>query len=231
MSDAAARRRPGPVLEHGPEPVHGLPEPLPAGERILWQGAPAFGALARRVFHVRAVALYFALLAVWRLVAERADGAGWAAAALDAAGLAVPAGLALGVLLLLARLYARSTVFTITERRVVLRFGVALPMAVNLPFCRIERAALRLHRDGTGDLPLALTEPGPLAWLHLWPFARPWRLGRPEPMLRGVPDGAAVAAILREALERDLARRAAAAAPEPPATGQGAPPRGLAVAA
>lgn len=231
MSDAAARRRPGPVLEHGPEPVRGLPEPLPAGERILWQGGPAFGALARRVFHVRAVALYFGLLAVWRLVADLADGAGWVAAALDAAGLAVPAGLAIGVLLLLARLYARSTVFTITDRRVVLRFGVALPMAVNLPFCRIEGAALRLHRDGTGDLPLTLAGPGRLAWLHLWPFARPWRLGRPEPMLRGVPDAAAVAAILREALERDLARRAGPAAPEPPTTGQGAPPRGLAVAA
>lgn len=231
MSDVAARRRPEPVLEHGPEPVRGLPEPLPAGERILWQGAPAFGALARRAFHVRAVALYFGLLAVWRLLSGLADGAKWSAVALDAAGLAVPAGLAIGVLLLLARLYARSTVFTITDRRVVLRFGVALPMAVNLPFCRIEGAALRRYRDGTGDLPLALAEPGRLAWLHLWPFVRPWRLGRPEPMLRGVPDAAAVAAILREALERDLARRAETAAPEPLTTEQGAPPRGLAVAA
>lgn len=226
MSSAAARRRPGPVLEHGPEPVRGLPEPLPAGERILWQGGPAFGALARGVFHVRAVALYFGLLAVWRLVSGLADGAGWAAAALDAAGLLVPAALAIGVLLLLARLYARSTVFTVTDRRVVLRFGVALPMAVNLPFCRIEGAALRLHRDGTGDLPLALGGPGRLAWLHLWPFVRPWRLGRPEPMLRGVPDAAAVAAILRGALERDLARRAEPSGAEP-----AGPLPGLAVAA
>lgn len=209
MSTAAARRRPVPVLEHGAEPVRGLPEPLPPGERVLWQGSPSFAGLARRAFHVRAVAGYFALLALWKLATGLHDGAGAAAAALDAGGLVVPAGLAIGVLLLLARLYARSTVFTITDRRVVLRFGVALPMAVNLPFREIETARLALHRDGTGDLPLALGGSGRLAWLHLWPFVRPWRLRRPEPMLRALPEAATVARILSEALARDAARRTA----------------------
>lgn len=231
MSSRATRRRAGPVLEHGPEPVRGLPEPLPPGERILWQGGPAFRSLALRAFHLREVALYFVLLAAWKLVAGLADGAGWLAAGTDAAGVVVPAGLATAVLLLLARLYARSTVFTITDRRVVIRFGVALPMAVNLPFCRIEDAALKLHRDGTGDLPLAMGGPDRLAWLHLWPFVRPWRLTRPEPMLRAVPDAGAVASILRRALEQDAARRAAASGSAPPIpTTPGLAP-GLAVAA
>ena len=44
------------------EPLRGLPEPLPAGERILWQGAPDWRALAVDVFHVRAVWIYGALL-------------------------------------------------------------------------------------------------------------------------------------------------------------------------
>lgn len=208
MKRRATRRGPAPVLEHGAEPIPGLPEPLPPGERILWQGAPAFGALARRAFHIRGVALYFFLLAAWKLVAGVHDGTGWLAAGLDAVGLVVPASFALGVLALLAWAYARSTIFTITDRRVVMRFGVALPMAINLPFRQIAGAAVALHRDGTGDLPLALTGPDRVAWLHLWPFVRPWRLRRPEPMLRAVPNGAEVSRILREALERAAADRA-----------------------
>ena len=48
--------------EHEFEPQHGLPERLPANEHILWQGSPDVGAMARRVFHLRKVAFYFALL-------------------------------------------------------------------------------------------------------------------------------------------------------------------------
>ena len=42
------------------EPVPGLPERPPAGERILWQGAPDRRTLARTAYHTRLVAAYFA---------------------------------------------------------------------------------------------------------------------------------------------------------------------------
>ena len=60
--------------EYETEPVRGLPERLPAGETILWQGAPRWGALARRAFHVRKIALYFAILLAWLVYADIADG-------------------------------------------------------------------------------------------------------------------------------------------------------------
>ena len=44
------------------EPVRGLPAMLPPGERLLWQGNPAWRSLAIRAYHVRKVALYFAVL-------------------------------------------------------------------------------------------------------------------------------------------------------------------------
>ena len=53
------------VHEHEFEAAPGLPEPLPAGERVLWQGAPQWRTLAVEVFHVRAVAIYLvAMLAL-----------------------------------------------------------------------------------------------------------------------------------------------------------------------
>ncbi|MBT5209757.1 MAG: PH domain-containing protein, partial [Halieaceae bacterium] len=50
------------VREYEYEPINGLPENLPEGESIVWQGAPRWTALANRVFQVRTLALYFAAL-------------------------------------------------------------------------------------------------------------------------------------------------------------------------
>ena len=67
-------------------------------------------------------------------------------------------------------------------------------------------------RGGTGDLPLTLLGPDRIAFLHLWPHARPWRLGKPEPMLRCVPQAALVARVLTEAWSQATGVAASAAA-------------------
>lgn len=189
------------VLEgHKPEPIPGLPDHLPPGERILWQGAPDWTSLFRHVFHARAVAVYFTALATWRIAAGVSDGTPAAEIAIHAAALLPVAAAALGLLALLAWLIARSTIYTITNARVVIRAGVALPKAINVPFKVVGSAALRMRENGAGDIPLQLTGPDRAAYLHLWPHARPWRFNRAEPMLRGVPDAAAVADILSRAL-------------------------------
>ena len=182
------------------EPVRGLPGPLPAGETLLWQGAPDLKAMALQVFHVRKVALYFGLLAAWRFAIVSQQGASLAAsvsAALLLVGLGVAAAAILGAL---AFLVCRTTVYSITSRRVVMRIGVALPITFNLPFAVIGSAALKLNPDGTGSIPLSLAGQNRLAYLIIWPHARPWRMARAEPTLRLIPDAAAVAHILAKAV-------------------------------
>ncbi len=56
------------AMEHEDEPVPGLPQELPEGESIVWQGSPAWRPLARNVFKTRWVAAYFAVLVVARVV-------------------------------------------------------------------------------------------------------------------------------------------------------------------
>lgn len=210
------------MSEYEVEPVRGLPEHLPAGEHVLWQGAPDWWGLAKRAFHVRMVAVYGLMLLAWHGLATAADGASLAAAATTTLFLA-PLPLALiAVLIMLAWLFARSTVYTITSRRVVMRFGVALPMTINLPFKRIRSAALKVDRKGIGDLPLELAGDDRIAWLHLWPHTRPWRIVRPEPMLRAVPEAARVAEILAQALVGTTASRSLHESAETAATARGA---------
>lgn len=187
----------------GAEFIGGIREPLPDGERVLWQGAPCMWSLAVRALHLRKVAVYFGVLLAWRIAASLADGQTLAATLAGAVGLATVAALGLGLLALLAWLAARTTIYAITTRRVMLRIGIALPIFVNLPFRGIEAVALKTFGDGTGDLPLQLQGNVRLAYLHLWPHARPWRVAQPQPMLRAVRDPLAVAAILKDAIAAD----------------------------
>lgn len=182
------------------EKIRGLPEPLPEGEHVLWQGAPDRLAFLLHAFHLRKLAIYFGVILLLRGLFASADG-GTATQSLIAALWLLPvAGIALGLVTVLGLLTARSTIYAITERRVVMRIGVVLQITFNIPYRIVASAELRAYGDGTGDLPLQLLGDDHLAWLHLWPHVRPWRLARPEPMLRCVPDAMQVAQTLATAL-------------------------------
>ena len=212
------------ITEYEDEPVPGLPGHLPPDETLLWQGSPDRRMLARTAFHTRAVAGYFALLAGVALVNALVSGGG-----LFGVGATLVVGsLGVGLLELLAWASARSTIYTLTERRIVMRFGIALPTCINLPLSLVGSVDLSEHGGGTGDLPLSLTGKQRLGYLGLWPHARPWRMSRPEPMLRAVPDAKSVAAL--------IARTCLAANPQgriaiPAATGNATPDFAGAVAA
>lgn len=188
--------------EHEFEAAYGLPEPLPKGESILWQSSPDFGDLAVRVFHMRKVAVYFAVLLAVRgsfLYSSDATVVTIMVGMLIVAGLALTALAALGIL---AWLTARTTVYTLTDQRVVMRIGIVLTLTFNLPLKRIETAGLLLAGKGFGDIALALSGGDRIGWLNLWPHARPWRIAKPEPMLRCIPDAQVFATTLQSAWEQ-----------------------------
>ena len=224
---------PRPVHEHEFEPQHGLPERLPAGEHLLWQGTPDWRVIARRVFHVNKVAAYFALMLAWRFATTLNDGGTLVEALRSLAWLAPLAALGLGLLALLAWLTARTTVYSLTDRRIVMRIGIVLTVAYNLPLVRIESADCADAGHGCGDIALTLERGTRIAWLHLWPHVRPWRVSRTQPMLRALPDAQQVSALLAQAWSAANGQQALASrgAPARGATSQGNGGQGRAVLA
>lgn len=188
------------LAEHDYEPVRGLPQRPPEGEQILWQGAPDWRLMARRSLHMPVLAAYFALLVSARAVAVALRGESLPGVVLDALWFVLPSLLVLGLVAAFAWGVARTTVYTITNRRVVMRFGIALSITANLPYALIENAGARLQPDGTGDLTLGLVQGQRISFLFFWPHVRPWRIGRPQPALRALADGAEAARILARAL-------------------------------
>lgn len=182
------------------EPVRGLPERLPEGEHILWQGSPDPWALAKEALMIRWVAGYFAVLAVWR--------AGVSSATVplpEALGHAIPfvviGTLACGIIYGIAWVQARSTVYTLTNKRVGMRIGAALTMTLNLPYQWIGNANLDIRKGGTGTIAFELIGDTRLSYLMTWPHIRPWKMARTQPALRCIPDAREVGRIFADAAE------------------------------
>jgi len=92
--------------------------------------------------------------------------------------------MALAILSLMAWLTASTAMYTLTNKRVVMRIGVVLTLTFNLPLRMLAGASIKTNADGTGDIALKLAGNDHIAWLNLWPHARPWVLRHPEPSLR-----------------------------------------------
>ncbi len=182
------------------EPAPGLPAPLPQGERLLWQGAPEWKAFALQAFRLRGVAVYFALVAAWRAASVWAEGGGGADVAAAIAWVVLLALAALAILTGLAAVYARTTIYSLTSKRLLIRSGVALPVTLNIPLSLVETAGLVRSPLGTGSVVLSVEKPNRIAWLALWPSARPFAFNNPQPMLRALPDAEALAPLLADAL-------------------------------
>ena len=116
-----------------------LPADIPAGERILWHGRPSWLSLARRAYRGDFVAAYFVALGIWNLASAAASGDPGAVAAtgLKTSALAVAA---LALLGFLGYASARSTLYVVTTKRLVLKVGIALPIFINVPFAKIASA-------------------------------------------------------------------------------------------
>ena len=195
--------------DYAVEPIRGLPEKLPEGEHLIWQGAPSWWEMAKHTFHIRSAGIYFLMLIVWRASVHTLNGT--PQQALVAALSLLPIALAgLGLLGLLAWLCSRTSVYTITNRRIVMRIGVALPTAINIPFSVIGAAGLRRYASGAGDIHLSLFNAGRMAYSNLWPHVRPWHFANPEPMLRGIPKAVIVAQLLGDALAATATPQASA---------------------
>jgi hypothetical protein len=192
-----------------------LPADVPPGERVLWFGRPEPLSLWRRAYRAEWVGAWFAAMSLWNFASiSGSDGAlSGVVSLMRTLGVGSAA---LALLALLAALSARTTLYVVTERRVVIKTGVALPIFINVPFKQIACAQVRAFADGSGDVALGLTDDQRIPYLALWPSARPLRFTKPEPALRGLANAREVAAIVARALSQAAGQASIATrAPDP----------------
>ncbi|MEM0977423.1 MAG: photosynthetic complex putative assembly protein PuhB [Pseudomonadota bacterium] len=179
------------------EPLPGLPSHLPEGEEILWQGRPSVFGFAQDVLRIHWVVGYFLFLIVWRAISNSDQGI--APVLQNTVPLVVLGLAACGVILVIAWILAATTVYTITNKRIVIRKGAALSFALNLPFAQMVSADLSMKRSGRGTIALTMSEPLGMSYLVLWPHVRPWKMAEVRPSLRSIKDARAISDILADA--------------------------------
>jgi hypothetical protein len=193
------------MSEYDTEPVRGLPGLLPEGERILWQGSPDWKAMAASALHMRVTAVYFGAIVIWAALKGDAN---------TAIGVAILGAIVIALLTLFTWGVGRTTVYTLTEKRIVLRVGVALNKCINLPLTEIAAANLKMLGDGRGNIVLDLKGMPRLGYWMLWPHARSLRIVRPQPMLRAIPEARDFAQLLFRTTQKLQAVAPAAVRPE-----------------
>ena len=182
-------------------PHPGLPGRLPENEHVIWQGAPHWRNFARNVFYSRIVVAYFGIVMLVLMSISILDGGDWREAAKAAIPIIFFALITIGILSILAWIGARATIYTVTNRRVVMRIGAAFSKSVDIPFKVIESVQLKSSPAGLGNISIKLKAGNSIPYFFIWPHARPWRFRDAEPMLRALDDVEAIAKILVEQLE------------------------------
>lgn len=187
------------------EPIRGLPEALPEGEEILWQGNPVPWRLAVEALGIKWVAAYFIILAIWRTGVSSTEFP-MGEALLHAVPFLVIGLVCCGIIYGLATIQARSTVYTLTNKRVAMRIGAALTMTLNLPYVQIGTASLDVKKSGSGTIAFELIGGTRLSYLMTWPHVRPWYMSYTQPALRCIPDAQKVAQTFAEAAETRISQ-------------------------
>jgi hypothetical protein len=191
----------------------GLPDHLPDGERVLWQGQPNWKRLAINAFHVRKVLAYFGIVALAQVVVIRSSGETLSTAITNVPLLVACALAASGILAGLAYLSAKSTWYTLTNKRIMMKVGIALPAYVNMPLHQIDGASFAETGGGCGTVCFRSNGSVRLAYILLWPHAKPWTFSKPQPAFRDVDDGEAVARRVADVLGGAMPERAYNVAP------------------
>jgi Bacterial PH domain len=184
------------IVEHvGPD---GEVSRLPAGEKVLWMGAPDQRSLARYFLRERwclaFVAFSFSLGAAEAL--QHADGT--VPRLIGVATLStIMAIVAIVSIRLMAWQIAKSSKYVITNKRVYFNIGIVMRADANIPYSSLDGVDLRRRSDGSADLMLKLTGEQEIPWLLLFPHMT-WHGGpRGRPTFRSLraPQAAADAVV------------------------------------
>ena len=171
---------------------------LPPDETLLWSAQPKPSAFVRRVFHLRALTMYFALIVGFSSIGTLSSAAEMKVLLGSLVWQLSLGGMVLVILNVLGRFYAKSTIYALTNKRFVIRSGLALPSVIAIPLTKLQSAGIRTYSDDTGDIVLVPDKGLKVYWLLLWPSVRTFEWRHVQPLLRAIEKPEVVAGMLKE---------------------------------
>ena len=172
---------------------------IPEGESILWKGKPSFWGFSWYFFGLKLLAFYLIILSV--VFAARLTVTDFFTAFVgDFLPFLLSGILTSFILMALAKIQSQSSVYIITENRVIIKSGAALSFLISMPFKKIKAVNLQKRKGSLGTISFELNSGKRVPYISCWPSVRPWRFKNTEPAFSCIENVDEVATILRKSV-------------------------------
>ena len=172
---------------------------IPEGESILWKGKPSFWGFSWYFFGLKLLAFYLIILSV--VFAARLTVTDFFTAFIvDFLPFLLSGILTSFILMALAKIQSQSSVYIITENRVIIKSGAALSFLISMPFKKIKAVNLQKRKGSLGTISFELNSGKRVPYISCWPSVRPWRFKKTEPAFSCIENVDEVATILRKSV-------------------------------
>ena len=175
---------------------------IPSGEKIYWCGQPDWVSLGYCCYGIKYLIFYFlvsAFYVVYKIVTPLT-----LETFLSLYSSYLFSGFLAGMILFgIAFLSARHTCYIITEKRIVIRTGVALVFLLNLPFkniLSIDRQKLTKNR---GNIAFTVRSRKRIPYLSCWPSVKGRGFLSPIPAFRSISDVEAIERLVGAMAEKN----------------------------
>jgi len=170
---------------------------IPNGESILWKGRPSLWGFSWNLFGLKWITLYLSMLSIVSVARFFASDF-YTAFYVDFLPFFLSGIFASIILIGLAAIQAYSTVYIITENRVIIKTGAALSFLISMPFKKIKEVNLQKRGASIGTISFELFSKKRVPYISCWPSVRPWKFKKTQPAFSCVRSVDEVATILRK---------------------------------
>ena len=158
---------------------------IPDGEEIYWHGQPDWRSLGYHAFGCKYLVLYF-IISAFYAVSQIKMNFSFNAFFGQYVTFVISGVVAGAILFLLAYVAARHTCYVITEKRVVIRTGIALVFLLNVPLKNIISIDKQSLWHGRGNLSFKSRSKKRIPYLSCWPSVKSGSLLEPIPIFRSI---------------------------------------------
>jgi len=170
---------------------------IPNGESILWKGRPSLWGFSWNLFGLKWITLYLSMLSIVSVARFFASDF-YTAFYVDFLPFFLSGIFASIILIGLAATQTYSTVYIITENRVIIKTGAERSFRISMAFKKIKEVNLQKRGASIGTISFELLSEKRVPYISCWPSVRPWKFKRTQPAFSCIGSVDEVATILRK---------------------------------
>jgi len=175
---------------------------IPEGERLCWVGKPNWISFGFHVFGIKYLLLYF-IISAFYAISQIELGFSFGSFIGEYISFVVSGIIAGLILFLLSYFSAQHTCYVITEKRLVIRTGIALVFFLNVPLKNVISIDKQSLFYGYGNLSFKPQSKKRIPYFSCWPSVRSGSFWEPIPAFRSIEHIEEIGKIVGELAERN----------------------------